>query len=159
MPIAVDKNGTRIQVGDKVLRTRDDYEGCVKGNVYVVSHIDSQFNSIELQGCNKSQYYSKYFEVVKQDMPDKVRDPHPHAEVIKAWLDGYPVQYLNPTTDKWCDYFLEFKDNNLPSFFLSRQYRIKPIEPEPTEKEKQVKELVRQAEELLAKAKELEASN
>lgn len=152
--------GKEINAGDLVLRVTQSSSNVSKGDVLRVVGINPVNNGVKLEGRGAYDFAGEYFAVFQKGkpMPDKVRDPHPHAEAIKAWVDGYPVQHLNAVTGEWCDYCREFKDTTLPSFYMSKQYRIKPVEPELTEKEKQIKELVLQAEELLAKAKMLEQS-
>lgn len=57
-------------------------------------------------------------------MCNEQRKPHKHAEVIKAWADGYKIQYRNGDSDNWRD-CLEG-----PGWVSINQYRIKP-EPKP----------------------------
>ena len=49
--------------------------------------------------------------------------PHKHAELIKAWADGADIQIHRPHLDDW-------KDDLMPSWEVSFEYRIKP-EPKP----------------------------
>lgn len=51
--------------------------------------------------------------------------PHKHAEVIKAWAEGEPIQIWESVRGQWIDW----PDNLAPSWFESRQYRVKPKEP------------------------------
>ena len=50
--------------------------------------------------------------------------PHKHAEIIKAWADGYQVEAYNPERDSWIS-VVE------PGWFNDIEYRVKPgvIEP------------------------------
>ncbi len=50
------------------------------------------------------------------------RKPHPHAEVIKAWADGYEIQFWGVSAQRW-------HDTTYPEFSPHIKYRIKP---EPT---------------------------
>lgn len=52
--------------------------------------------------------------------------PKPHADVIKAWADGYEVQMSNGTDNNWIDI-------PNPSFYPEVKYRVKP----ETQNEKQ----------------------
>ena len=47
--------------------------------------------------------------------------PHKHAELIKAWADGYDIEYFE--FDAW--WYTTF-----PTWDLDKKYRIKP-EPKP----------------------------
>jgi len=47
--------------------------------------------------------------------------PHPHADVIKAWADGKPIEYRYNTTSAW-------RSVAYPSFVKEYQYRVKPEE-------------------------------
>lgn len=48
--------------------------------------------------------------------------PHKHAEVIKAWADGAPIQ-TKSATGEWIDF-----DNPSPSW-AAAEYRVKPDLP------------------------------
>ncbi len=49
------------------------------------------------------------------------RQPHPHAEIIKAWADGAPIQMFA------CNRWVDMKDEDgVPMFIPEYQYRIKP---------------------------------
>lgn len=58
----------------------------------------------------------------RADYEDKPRKPHVHADVIKAWADGYPLQVC--VRGRWVD--IETR----PTFELGVDYRVKP-EPKP----------------------------
>jgi hypothetical protein len=45
--------------------------------------------------------------------------PHKHAEIIKAWADGYQVEAYNPERDSWIN-VVE------PGWFNDIEYRVKP---------------------------------
>jgi hypothetical protein len=45
--------------------------------------------------------------------------PHKHAEIIKAWADGYQVEAYNPERDSWIS-VVE------PGWFNDIEYRVKP---------------------------------
>jgi hypothetical protein len=45
--------------------------------------------------------------------------PHKHAEIIKAWADGYQVEAYNPERDTW----ITVKE---PGWFADIEYRIRP---------------------------------
>ncbi len=47
--------------------------------------------------------------------------PHVHAEVIKAWADGLPVEWRSSPEQEWCSI-----EN--PGFVKDYEYRIKPKE-------------------------------
>ena len=47
--------------------------------------------------------------------------PHKHAEVIKAWADGYEIQYRNKPDRPW-------ETLKSPSFVTEYEYRKKPEE-------------------------------
>jgi hypothetical protein len=49
-----------------------------------------------------------------------MKTPHKHAEVIKAWADGASIQC------KITDYSNDWFDCELPTFSLTRLYRVKP---------------------------------
>lgn len=53
---------------------------------------------------------------------NNIRQPHKHAEIIKAWADGEEIEYLSPTTGKW-------NDATSPTWEIDYEYRIK-TEPE-----------------------------
>ena len=50
--------------------------------------------------------------------------PHKHAEMIKAWADGHPVQYKSRSSGEWVDLGLHIS----PGWEAYREYRIKPKE-------------------------------
>jgi hypothetical protein len=52
------------------------------------------------------------------------RKPHPHAEVIKAYADGYEIEWMHPATEDWL--FLRE-----PAFEPTQKYRIKPEPKKP----------------------------
>jgi hypothetical protein len=52
------------------------------------------------------------------------RKPHPHAEVIKAWADGYEIEWWNDVNDGWAVL-------SKPSFCPGQEYRIKPEPKKP----------------------------
>lgn len=47
--------------------------------------------------------------------------PHPHAEAIKAWADGKPVEWRESPSEDW-----QLIRN--PSFVKDYEYRVKPEE-------------------------------
>lgn len=51
---------------------------------------------------------------------------HKHAEIIKAWADGYEIEAYNPERDSWIS-VLE------PGWFPDIEYRVKPGIMEPPE--------------------------
>ena len=59
--------------------------------------------------------------------------PHKHAEIIKAWVDGAKVQWRNNATEAWKD--LSCADD-YPSigWYESYEYRIKPEEKKPVKR-------------------------
>ncbi len=55
---------------------------------------------------------------------DEMKQPHKHAELIKAWADGAEIEYFNGYQwEKW-------SVNASPSWYENNEYRIKP-EPKP----------------------------
>lgn len=52
-----------------------------------------------------------------------MKQPHKHAEIIKAWADGAEIEVWNVDAEQW-----EF--NRSPLWVLGCRYRIKP-EPKP----------------------------
>ena len=52
------------------------------------------------------------------------RKPHPHAEVIKAYADGYEIEWMHPATEDWV--FLRE-----PAFEPTHKYRVKPEPKKP----------------------------
>ena len=52
-----------------------------------------------------------------------MKQPHKHAELIKAWADGAEIQYFDEIDQRWWD-----RPN--PCWNENKQYRIKP-EPKP----------------------------
>ena len=48
--------------------------------------------------------------------------PHKHAEVIKAWADGKPVQFRVSANAGWED----LNTTNVVGWYEDYQYRIKP---------------------------------
>lgn len=46
-----------------------------------------------------------------------------HEKIIRAWLDGAPIQYLLRSMNRWVD-------TEKPNFEESEEFRIKPTEPE-----------------------------
>lgn len=147
--------GKEINVGDLVLRVTQNSSRVVKGDVLRVAGINPVNNGVQFEGHSAYDFEGEYFAVVQKGkpMPDKIRKPYKHAEVVQAWLEGYPVE-IKVNGRGWRPY-AQGDDATLPYFPVVEEFRVKPV---GTEKDKQIKELVRQAEELLAKAKELEAT-
>lgn len=48
------------------------------------------------------------------------RVPHKHAEVIKAWADGYEIQFKEESSSEWRDVVGQ------PSWLYYLEYRVKP---------------------------------
>lgn len=48
-------------------------------------------------------------------------EPHKHAEVIKAWADGHPIQYRFMNEGPW-------QDIEEPTWIPEDGYRVKPTE-------------------------------
>lgn len=46
---------------------------------------------------------------------------HPHEEVIREWLNGAKIQWLN-NKGEWRDLYTD------PSWLRAHQYRVKPVE-------------------------------
>ncbi len=54
---------------------------------------------------------------------------YPHDELIRAWLDGQAVQYLDKSQSGeliWMDMPSPDKADKLPHFYRTDQYRLKP---------------------------------
>jgi hypothetical protein len=60
-------------------------------------------------------------------MIDLKKQPHIHAEVIKAWADGAEIESYRPISDRWLPC-------NSPQWLLNSRYRVKP-EPHKWQKE------------------------
>ena len=54
--------------------------------------------------------------------------PHTHAELIKAWADGYEIEAYNPERDTWITV-------PEPGWFADIEYRVKPGVMEKPKKE------------------------
>lgn len=52
--------------------------------------------------------------------------PHKHADVIKAYADGFQIQYRTRESDPWSDWTIRY----CPAFNELHEYRVKP-EPKP----------------------------
>ena len=52
-----------------------------------------------------------------------MKQPHKHAELIKAWADGAEIEYWDVYDNRWFD-------ATCPAWNLNFKYRIKP-EPKP----------------------------
>lgn len=48
--------------------------------------------------------------------------PHKHAEVIKAWADGHPVEYRMPSQEEWKAVDFRYA----PAFYEKWEYRVRP---------------------------------
>lgn len=51
---------------------------------------------------------------------------HPHDALIRAYLDGKAVQYLEPGSD-WRDIEPADTVKKFPHFYADRAYRLKPV--------------------------------
>lgn len=60
-------------------------------------------------------------EELKQMLNQTKKQPHKHAELIKAWADGEQIQYFDTNINKWII-------ASEPKWFEHKQYRIKPEE-------------------------------
>lgn len=52
--------------------------------------------------------------------------PHKHAEIIKAWADGVPVQFRSKGDTEWID--LDPR-SSMVGWYYDYEYRIKPADP------------------------------
>lgn len=52
-----------------------------------------------------------------------MKQPHKHAELIKAWADGALIQVCNGVVEE-----LGWVDINSPTWYLDMKYRIKPVQ-------------------------------
>jgi len=102
---------TAFKVGDNV---RSLYDGgyLIKGQQYTVESISNGF--LEVHGV-LGTYTENAFK-----LSDK-KQPHKHAEVIKAWADGEKIEYFNT---------LSWRDTQNPDWNDATQYRVKPT-PKP----------------------------
>lgn len=50
--------------------------------------------------------------------------PHVHADVIKAWADGSPIQRRDGPADEW-------RDMDTPMWYEHYEYRVKPTHKTP----------------------------
>ena len=48
--------------------------------------------------------------------------PHVHADIIKAWADGHPIQFRTGLDTEW----LDVQTHSTPAFNSFQAYRIKP---------------------------------
>ena len=55
-------------------------------------------------------------------MADNVKTPHVHAEAIKAWADGYEIEFFCSGLNEWIG-------NLTPSWYEDISYRIKQSKP------------------------------
>lgn len=72
------------------------------------------------------------------------RTPHKYADVIKAWADGYEVQYYSKCNEAW-------EDQDYPSFNPDLEWRVKPENPNQdriSEIEKTIEHLQNELQEL-----------
>lgn len=53
-------------------------------------------------------------------MNDRIIKKHPHADIINAWVNGAKIQWKSP--NGWIDW----EDENSPSWYYDNEYRIKP---------------------------------
>ena len=53
--------------------------------------------------------------------PLATKQPHVHAEVIKAWADGAVIQFEAKASGEWCDVV-----DNKPCWHYYMNYRVKP---------------------------------
>lgn len=52
---------------------------------------------------------------------------YPHDKLVRAWLDGKPVQYLNDT-GVWVTMGSPASAKKMPHFYARMQYRLAPVE-------------------------------
>lgn len=148
--------GKEINVGDLVMRVGAELRDVPKGSVHQVISVDERSNSIKLEGVNhKGPLAGEFFAVVQKGkpIPEKVRSQYKHTELVKAWLDGYPIQLKNQR-GKWEDYHGALT-KCVPPFFVNSEYRIKPVESEKDKLLAEAKALVQQAEALVKRAEGL----
>ena len=155
--MAFDINGKQIKVGDTIKRV-DPCLLSTEDKFIPIGFTDKVRATDEEDGVYLSSkdivYFSKSFEIIQEaKMPEKVQPAHKHAEVIKAWLDGYPVQSWDEYHEEWRDY-APSNPGACPSFKENCKYRIKPAE---TEAQQEYKQLLEDIEALQTKAKALES--
>lgn len=56
-------------------------------------------------------------------MPEKKYTPHVHAEIIKAWADGKPIEWRRKSSPVW-----EMLSSDRPGWYSENEYRVKPEE-------------------------------
>ena len=60
--------------------------------------------------------------MVVANAPIPAKTPHKHAEAIKAWADGYEIEFFSSGLNEWIS-------NATPSWYEDISYRIKPTKP------------------------------
>jgi hypothetical protein len=120
--------------GDKVRRTVSGDRNATQGQVYTVDKVSSDGRWISLASgapSHEPNYLSEMFELVQPKYPN---DPHPHAEVIKAWADGADIEYKTEFMDNW-------RRIRNPQWSKGVEYRIKPEVPEVSKRDQEIQDI------------------
>jgi O-methyltransferase involved in polyketide biosynthesis len=121
---------SKFKVGDKVVVINEGETGewASEGAVGYVTECDTNDCAVEfIHGNFKTQYGNTWFiaydslELLKEDLEVEKpkKQPHVHAELIKAWADGADIEHYHPT-HRWTS------AGPTPAWSPTAIYRIKP---------------------------------
>lgn len=130
---------SKFKVGDMVVVVNEGKTGewASEGAVGYVTECGTDDCAVEfIHGKFKTQHGNTWFiahdslELLKEDIEVKKqkKQPHVHAELIKAWADGAEIEFYSKDINEWHEAF-----DNDPSWTPTTQYRIKPeVKPDVT---------------------------
>lgn len=113
------KPAYNVSVGDMVRRIAEFKTWPLpKEAIVEVAHVTPNSKWFGIAGFPKSSFFCDYFEIVEKAPAKQV--PKKHADVIKAWADGFDIQVRNSeTSDIWYD-------TESPDWDETLEYRVKP---------------------------------
>lgn len=114
------KPAYNVSVGDMVRRIAEFKTWPLpKEAIVEVAHVTPNSKWFGIAGFPKSSFFCDYFEIVEKAPAKQV--PKKHADVIKAWADGFAIQVQSSAaSDLWYDVEPPDWDDDL-------EYRVKPI--------------------------------
>lgn len=108
---------TQFKVGDKVVRFRDPWGS---GNIGVVGVVTDVLSSTEIRVRYAEDSVASYKSCNFNLASTTDKQPHKHAEIIKAWADGAEIEVRYPNEGNL------WRDCPNPLWSRVHEYRVKP---------------------------------
>jgi len=121
----------KFKPGDKVVcvdNTTQPFNSNLElGNVYTIRHTHND-NSVSLEEKKHYIFFSSRFvHLIPHNNVSYPYDPHPQAEVMKAWLDGAAIEARPHDDDApWYPWGTKRAGGRIPLPLNNAQYRVAP---------------------------------